>query len=314
MFLMKAYADAGSWVTINGTHVLIGASGKIVKGPAKFIGSTIEEISNKSELETPSNKSGGRISLTKDAEDYGWTQKDIDYLNSKLSPNASLTWVDDKSGKKIRIEVTDSNGKTLPLASIQPSVGLRGQNQFSVAGKVGGYFDKEHDYSTMGRAVSAINKSIGYKPESPINPNKAVSPMAQRYAEGFNRLQTRDVGSRAKVKATTPKYPSGIATPAQKRAYTRAINSGKSASEAKASALGKSTTANSKGVKTSSSSKMSNSDIKKMSTETLLRTHNDLQSKMTVAGFNGDKKSMRRYESESLRLFEEYSKRISRGE
>ena len=37
--------SAGRWVTINGCHVFIGASGKITKGPAKFIGSTVEDLS-----------------------------------------------------------------------------------------------------------------------------------------------------------------------------------------------------------------------------------------------------------------------------
>lgn len=32
------------WVTLNGVHVLIGANGKITKGPAKFIGSSIEDL------------------------------------------------------------------------------------------------------------------------------------------------------------------------------------------------------------------------------------------------------------------------------
>lgn len=44
MFLfIKAYADG--WVTINGVHVFIGPKGKITKGPAKFIGSTVNDIS-----------------------------------------------------------------------------------------------------------------------------------------------------------------------------------------------------------------------------------------------------------------------------
>ena len=44
--MLKVYADAGNWVTINGVHVLIGGNGKIVKGPAKFIGSTIADMKN----------------------------------------------------------------------------------------------------------------------------------------------------------------------------------------------------------------------------------------------------------------------------
>ena len=37
----------GNWVTINGVHVLIGGDGKtIMKGPAKFVGKTVNEIKN----------------------------------------------------------------------------------------------------------------------------------------------------------------------------------------------------------------------------------------------------------------------------
>ena len=38
----------GNWVTINGAHVLIGANGKIAKGPAKYIGSTLADLGGKS--------------------------------------------------------------------------------------------------------------------------------------------------------------------------------------------------------------------------------------------------------------------------
>lgn len=37
-------SSGGNWVTINGVHILIGANGKIEKGPAKFIGSTVDDM------------------------------------------------------------------------------------------------------------------------------------------------------------------------------------------------------------------------------------------------------------------------------
>ena len=37
----------GNWVTINGVHVLIGGSGEVEKGPANFIGKTVDEIKGK---------------------------------------------------------------------------------------------------------------------------------------------------------------------------------------------------------------------------------------------------------------------------
>lgn len=41
---MAGVSNGGNWVTLNGVHVLIGANGKIIKGPAKFIGSTVEDL------------------------------------------------------------------------------------------------------------------------------------------------------------------------------------------------------------------------------------------------------------------------------
>ncbi len=40
----KSSSSDGRWVTINGVHVFIGASGKITKGPAKFIGSKVDDL------------------------------------------------------------------------------------------------------------------------------------------------------------------------------------------------------------------------------------------------------------------------------
>lgn len=68
---------------------------------------------------------------------------------------------------------------------------------------------------------------------------------------------------------TGTKYPSGITTPAQKRAYTRAVNSGMSTTDAKKSALGKSTTAKST---TKTATKTSTKSTTKTSTATAKKT------------------------------------------
>ena len=48
----------GNWVTINGVHVLIGGDGKtIMKGPAKFVGKTVNEIKNDKSSDKSSDKS-----------------------------------------------------------------------------------------------------------------------------------------------------------------------------------------------------------------------------------------------------------------
>ena len=311
MFLMKAYADAGSWVTINGTHVLIGASGKIVKGPAKFIGSTVEEIKsadkssiNDSKVSSKATKSnptgmtlkerGEAIRKVKDK----YQNADSSTINRDLEKNKKIMQSSEIGTEKY----TKARINVLALQNLKSD---RNNSSMTTEQKVG--------FMSSNTLVHS-----GGNPSKPlINPAKVSGTIQQkRFSETAKSVSSNTSGS--------SKYPSGITTTAQKRAYTRAINSGKSASEAKASALGKAVSPmaqrhidefnkSSTRVK-GTRAKMSNSDIKKMSTETLLRTHNDLQSKMTVAGFKGDKKSMRRYENESLRLFEEYSKRISRGE
>jgi len=60
-----------------------------------------------------------------------------------------------------------------------------------------------------------------------VNPAKITnSQQQQRFNETINNISNRN-------STGASKYPSGITTTAQKRAYTRAINSGKSSSEAK---------------------------------------------------------------------------------
>lgn len=123
-------SSGGTWVTINGVHILIGASGKIEKGPAKFIGSTVADMKNSS-----------KSPIDKD-------------LRKKIQ---SASKPKNQSGKSENSNASNSEGKTNKSASKQES-----------------------------------------------------------------------------------KYPSGITTTAQKRAYTRAINSGKTTSEATKIAKGKS--------------------------------------------------------------------------
>lgn len=78
--IIKAYAEG--WVTINGVHVYISNLGKIKKGPAKFIGSTLDDLkgSNKStadkkaELQKKySKKSEGKTSTGSSAYDRSLT-------------------------------------------------------------------------------------------------------------------------------------------------------------------------------------------------------------------------------------------------
>lgn len=44
MFVIKAYASTGQWITIKGVHILVGGDGNIIKGPTKLIGSTVQSL------------------------------------------------------------------------------------------------------------------------------------------------------------------------------------------------------------------------------------------------------------------------------
>lgn len=60
----KASSGGGNWVTINGVHVLIGANGKITKGPAKFIGSTVNDLPGSSATGKYAKKAAEKKSST----------------------------------------------------------------------------------------------------------------------------------------------------------------------------------------------------------------------------------------------------------
>lgn len=223
--MAKKALGSGNWVTINGTHVFI-QGGKITKGPSKFIGSTVADMekttstSNSSTsndtktasaktIGTANNKSSNLI-LTKKAESHGWTEKDVKSLNSIADDfsNVSVSW-SRANNLKAQVSVTVS-GKERPVAYVHPVRTLSGKDGYFLTGK--GRLP-EAEYVTLGRVSSTIKKEI-----SKINNANGITPT-------FN--------------PTGAKYPSGITTTAQKRAYTRALNSGMSSSEAKQSALKK---------------------------------------------------------------------------
>ena len=76
----KKSSKGGNWVTINGVHVLI-ENGKITKGPAKFIGSTLNDLpsgnsANKDALKSKySGKSKPATSNKTKAEGTGIVEK-----------------------------------------------------------------------------------------------------------------------------------------------------------------------------------------------------------------------------------------------
>ena len=299
MFLMKAYAitGAGNWVTINGTHVLIGGNGKIIKGPAKFIGSTVEEMKSASKSSINDSKVSSKATKSNPT---GMTLKErgeaIRKVKDKYQNADSSTINKDLEKNKKIMQSSEIGTEKYTKARINV---LALQNLKS---------DRNNSSMTTEQKVGFMSSNTlvhsGGNPSKPlINPAKVSGTIQQkRFSETAKSVSSNTSGS--------SKYPSGITTTAQKRAYTRAINSGMTSSEAKKSALGGTS------AKTKSSSdgfkKLTNSQIKKMSTENLLKTHNDYQSKMTVAGFNGNKRLANKYDRESLRLFEEYGKRLSK--
>ena len=88
--MIKAYASEERWVTINGVHVLIGAGGKITKGPAKFIGSTVDDLK------------GQKMTDKKKAElkaKYGDKKKSTSSSSTKEKSETSKGWNKDLEDK-----------------------------------------------------------------------------------------------------------------------------------------------------------------------------------------------------------------------
>ena len=86
MAASKKSSSGGNWVTINGVHVLI-ENGKITKGPAKFIGSTLNDLPSSGKQSAEDKKAALKA---KYANKTGGSSKTIDgaYNNSdKMSMN-----------------------------------------------------------------------------------------------------------------------------------------------------------------------------------------------------------------------------------
>lgn len=315
MFLMKAYATtgAGNWVTINGTHVLIGGNGKIMKGPAKFIGSTVEDMKSagkstedkKAELKKKlsekkagleskdknkvrsANESGGSFKPTADSLRNLQVGDSVSFTNS-FGEKETFVKTTNPSGRKSDpptfVHVDESgNPKSMTYSSNRVSVfgpselaerASLGQGSVTldkgafpdmpkrVNQKINGFSGETVSKTTSsarkavaslksdsyGTSINTTGKTIVVKhadgkkdvfePGDRIYNSKAVS----EYAKDVFFKTSGSVGGSSYTRATSSgssnRYPSGITTPAQKRAYTRAINRGMTSSEAKKSALG----------------------------------------------------------------------------
>ena len=260
--IIKARAEG--WVTINGVHVYISNLGKIKKGPAKFIGSTIDDLKGqkmsadkKAELqkkygkktsEKPSerkSKDDSKESKTKDkspndtakmqekehlAKLYANGVYNDTYLRSVAMDNYGM------SSKDVEDIVKMAGGRNTTFSD-RMEANRKIQQNTSGSFKSGG---ESYTYSMDGSYMSVKNsKGIEVASEKVGTSNLGVnasqtakSILKATQANGGNALDVR-----SSSKATTPKYPSGIETASQKRAYTRAINSGKSTAEATKSAL-----------------------------------------------------------------------------
>ena len=82
MFLMKVHAEG--WVTIRGAKVFIGGNGKITQGPAKFIGSTLNDLGGKSSPSTAKSSASGSAKTTAPKKEKATTPKKEKATKTKL--------------------------------------------------------------------------------------------------------------------------------------------------------------------------------------------------------------------------------------
>ena len=119
----KTSSSVGSWVTINGVHVLIGANGKITKGPARFIGSKVEDLpGGKSTTTKTSTKK--TVEKKKTTTPKKTTSKEEKLQNSfnesrkntksfvKPEAGEKITWGKDMSGVNVGTVQRKVNGVT----------------------------------------------------------------------------------------------------------------------------------------------------------------------------------------------------------
>ena len=211
MFLfIKAYAEG--WVTINGNHVYIGAKGTITKGPAKLIGSTIDSLKGtkmtakkKAELQKKyAEKSKSKSSGTKEdgskTSNTDW-EKWEDPLKGSSAVTERLKNLSDKELKKVHDE-------SFSKATVDATDKFTSDAAQHACG-ISLFADKE-----------ARRRGLDFSSNAKDNARAGITKKESS--------QPQKLGSQN----STPKYPTGIETTAQKRAYTKAINSGKSTSEA----------------------------------------------------------------------------------
>lgn len=103
MFLIKANADG--WVTIKGVHVYIGPSGRIDKGPAKFIGSRPEDLG----VKTPSKNSTKGASSKSTGGSKSTTKKSTKKTGGSSTKKTSSS--EGSTSKNVKIPNPDSSAK-----------------------------------------------------------------------------------------------------------------------------------------------------------------------------------------------------------
>ena len=261
----KSSSAGGNWVTINGVHVLIGANGKITKGPAKFIGSTVDDLKGskksvaerKAELQKKKQQSSTSKKTDKKESPKKSTEKKTTPSNNSSAKNntqesaksdivkklqssgsATMTQKGDWGNSTTKItKLKDGEYSVVTTTQFGNGSPVKDRQVFTSSEKAAGYASKnmslDDPYRIGGSkstSTKVVNKDIDSRPVGSSN----------------KRLTMVDDGKTSKIvmSSNTPKYPSGVTTPAQKKAYTQAINNGKTSSEATkvAKNVGKTTT------------------------------------------------------------------------
>ena len=95
----------GNWVTINGVHVLIGANGKITKGPAKFIGSRVEDL--------PGGKNTGKNLKASSTKSTSTTKKTTTKSGGTSKSTTSKTRTNTSNSTKSDTNISKMSDKEL---------------------------------------------------------------------------------------------------------------------------------------------------------------------------------------------------------
>lgn len=254
--MAKKTLGSGRWVTINGTHVFI-EGGKVTKGPSKFIGSTVADMAKATG--NPNSIKATSTRRTKEAPKEAPKEADSEEIirlpgkrprvasynpnnPTGLSREEKLKEVKAREKEFSKLSKNDVLKQLEENRTIQNTAVLGSKEFINARLNVDALMSTRNSKLTSTEVAQIIGSTVRQEYHTPTREYTGVfSKIPASSSSPISEILNRPTSTAKKTTTSTgaKKYPSGITTTAQKRAYTRALNSGMSPSEAKNSVLKK---------------------------------------------------------------------------